>query len=179
MDIEQLAAGMRREIISGDCDRLIFNDFAKALPSLRSSGLYRIFRAMPKGRLMHAHIEASFDMRYMLSMALSSNDVYVFLNPETDEYRYCQLAHRAWFPGFAIPDGWVNLNDVIWTEGHYNCYNFPDENYNVQMAAADVNGNGQIDNGDRDIIYGHYYGGVMNGNYRYVLWYKIPEDDMN
>ena len=81
--------------------------------------------------------------------------------------------------GDANGDGWVNLNDVIWTEGHYNCYNFPDENYNVQMAAADVNGNGQIDNGDRDIIYGHYYGGVMNGNYRYVLWYKIPEDDMN
>ena len=113
MAIEQSLDIMRREILQADRDRLIFNDFQKALPKLRETRLYKIFRAMPKGRLMHAHIEASFDVHYMLSLVLSSNETYVFLRPESNGYRYCQLAHKAWFPGFVIPEGWVNIRSAV------------------------------------------------------------------
>ena len=112
MDIERITAGLRREILSGDRDRLIFNDFQKALPALRRTELYRIFRSMPKGRLMHAHIEATFDVRYMLSLALSCPDTYVFLQPERDGFRYLQLAHKAWFENGEIPAGWEKLQQA-------------------------------------------------------------------
>ena len=113
MDIEQLTDKMRQEILHADRDRLIFNDFQSALPSLRPIGLYSIFRRMPKGRLMHAHIEATFSVRYLLSLCLACNDVYVFLEDGSAEYHYCQLAHRAWFPGLEIPAGWVQLKSAV------------------------------------------------------------------
>ena len=52
-------------------------------------------------------------MHYMLSLVLSSNETYVFLRPESNGYRYCQLAHKAWFPGFVIPEGWVNIRSAV------------------------------------------------------------------
>ena len=113
MKIENLADDLRREILQSDCGGLVFNDFQKALAALRQTPLYALFRRMPKGRLMHAHIEASFDMHFMLSLCLASDDVYVFLQEETSEYRYCQLAHRAWFPGGIIPEGWNNLRSAV------------------------------------------------------------------
>ncbi len=113
MDIEHNIDKLRQEILRQDREELIFSDFQKALPRLRTTSLYRIFKAMPKGRLMHAHIEASFDIHYMLSLILASDDVYVFMDDETPEYRYCQLAHKAWFPDFVIPDGWVNLKSAV------------------------------------------------------------------
>ena len=112
MDIEHIAGRLRQEILQADSEGLVFNDFQKALPSLRKSPLYDIFRKMPKGRLMHAHIEASFDMRYMLSLALSCPDVYVFTAPETSEFRHMQLAHRMWFEG-PVPAGWENLQAAV------------------------------------------------------------------
>ena len=112
MNIEQKADKLRQEYLVQDRDRLVFNDFQKALPRLRQTALYDIFRRMPKGRLMHAHIEASFDMRYMLSLALSCPDVYVFTAPETSEFRHMQLAHKAWFEG-DIPTGWENLREAV------------------------------------------------------------------
>jgi adenosine deaminase CECR1 len=112
MNIEQKADKLRREYLAHDVDRLVFNDFQKALPALRQTALYDIFRRMPKGRLMHAHIEATFDLRYMLSLALSCPDVYVFTSPETPEFRNMQLAHKAWFEG-DIPAGWENLRVAV------------------------------------------------------------------
>ena len=56
MSIEQKADKLRQEYLVQDRDRLVFNDFQKALPRLRQTALYDIFRRMPKGRLMHAHI---------------------------------------------------------------------------------------------------------------------------
>ena len=113
MILENLADGLRREILQSDHEGLVFNDFQKSLPALRRTPLYALFRRMPKGRLMHAHIEASFDMHFMLSLCLASDDVYVFLQDETSEYRYCQLAHRAWFQGGVVPDGWVGLKGAV------------------------------------------------------------------
>ena len=113
MEIERQMAGMRRELLSGGCDRLIFNDFQKQLPALRAGKLYSLFRSMPKGRLMHAHIEATFDLRYILSLALSCPDTYVFTLPETHEFRYLQVAHKAWFKGGIIPAGWENLQQAV------------------------------------------------------------------
>lgn len=113
MDIEQITSRLRHEILEKDRDRLIFNDFQKALPALRTTELYRCFRAMPKGRLMHAHIEASYNLHYMLSLAFACDDIYVFLNEETGEYRYCQLAHKAWFPDCKVPEGWTNLKGAV------------------------------------------------------------------
>lgn len=113
MDIEQITGRMRQEILQADRENLIFNDFVKALPALRTTGLYRIFKAMPKGRLMHCHIEASFDVHYMLSLAIACDDVYVFLQNETPEYRYCQLAHRGWFEDGVVPAGWENLRCAV------------------------------------------------------------------
>ena len=113
MDIEQITGQMRQQILAADSGKLIYNDFGKALPALRTTALYGIFKAMPKGRLMHAHIEASFDMHYMLALALSTPDVYVFLQPETPAFRYCQLAHKGWFEDGVIPSGWVLLQEAV------------------------------------------------------------------
>ena len=113
MNTEQIAAGLRNEILSADRDKLIFNDFQKALPALRDTELYRMFRAMPKGRLMHGHIEATFDLRYVVELALTSNDTYVHLAPETADARYCQMAHKAWFPNFEVPGGWVPMREAV------------------------------------------------------------------
>ena len=113
MNIEQIAGRMRRECLAADGAQLIFNDFQKALPALRQSKLYELFRKMPKGRLMHAHIEATFDLRYVLSLALSCPDTYVFTEPETPEFRYLQVAHKAWFEGGTIPSGWENLQQAV------------------------------------------------------------------
>ena len=112
MNIEQKADKLRREYLAQDRDRLVFNDFQKALPMLRQTELYDIFRRMPKGRLMHAHIEATFDLRHMLSLALSCPDVYVFTAAETPEFRHMQLAHKAWFEG-EIPAGWESLRQAV------------------------------------------------------------------
>ena len=108
-----IAGRMRQEILQSDHDGLVFRDFQKALPSLKQTRLYKLFRRMPKGRLMHAHIEATFDMHYMLSLALSSSDTYVFLQPERDGFRYLQLAHKAWFGGGVIPSGWERLQMAV------------------------------------------------------------------
>lgn len=116
MDIEHLTDKMRQEILTADRDRLIFNDFQGALPALRQTGLYSLFRRMPKGRLMHAHIEATFDVRYLLSLCLACDDVYVFLGAGTAGNPHCQLAHRAWFPGLEPPAGWVNLKNAVAAE---------------------------------------------------------------
>ena len=113
MNIEQIVGRMRRECLAADGAQLIFNDFQKALPALRQSKLYELFRIMPKGRLMHAHIEATFDLRYILSLALSCPDTYVFTEHETPEFRYLQVAHKAWFEGGTIPSGWENLQQAV------------------------------------------------------------------
>ncbi|MBQ7254196.1 MAG: hypothetical protein IJS30_05945 [Bacteroidales bacterium] len=113
MEIEQITSKMREDILAASLDGLIFNDFQKQLPKLRETSLYRIFKAMPKGRLMHAHIEATFNVRDMLSLAIANGGVYVFLDDETPEFRHCQLAHRGWFEDGVIPDGWASLNMAL------------------------------------------------------------------
>ena len=110
MEIEQITNKMRQDILAASRDELIFNDFQQQLPKLRETSLYTIFKAMPKGRLMHAHIEATFNVRDMLSLAIANGGVYVFLNDETHEFRQYQLAHRGWFENGVIPDGWTGLN---------------------------------------------------------------------
>ena len=113
MNIEQTAGRMHRECLAADSGKLIFNDFQKALPALRQSGLYALFSRMPKARLMHAHIEATFDLRYVLSLALSCPDTYVFTQPETSCFRYLQVAHKAWFEDGVVADGWENLQQAV------------------------------------------------------------------
>ncbi len=113
MNIEQTARQLRQELFSQCGEQLICTDFQKALPYIRGSRLYKIFSAMPKGRLMHAHIEATFDLRYVLSLALSCPDTYVFTHSETSDFRYLQVAHRAWFEGGVIPAGWENLQQAV------------------------------------------------------------------
>ena len=113
MEIEYITSRMRQEILAANRDGLIFSDFQQQLPKLRETGLYRIFKAMPKGRLMHAHIEATFNVRDMLSLAIANGGVYVFLNEETKEFRQYQLAHRGWFEDGIIPDGWASLNMAL------------------------------------------------------------------
>ena len=113
MDIEQTTCRLRQDCIVAQKAQLIYNDFQKALPALRQSEIYDVFRRMPKGRLMHAHIEATFDLRYVLSLALSCPDTYVFTNPGTSEFRYLQVAHKAWFEGATIPAGWENLQQAV------------------------------------------------------------------
>ena len=113
MNIEQIAGRMRRECLEADGAQLIYHDFQKALPAMRQSKLYELFRRMPKGRLMHAHIEATFDLRYVLSLALSCPDTYVFTQPETSEFRFLQVAHKAWFESGSIPSGWENLQQAV------------------------------------------------------------------
>ena len=113
MDIEQITGRMRQEILDANRDNLIYNDFQKALPALRGTKLYSLFKAMPKGRLTHSHIEATYNMHYMLSLALSFDDVYVYLKEDSPECRYCQMAHKAWFPGFNVPEGWTLLKDAV------------------------------------------------------------------
>ena len=113
MNIEQIAGRMRQECLAADCDHLIYSDFQKALGRLKGTPLYKMFLRMPKGRLMHGHIEASFDVHYMLSMALSCPDTYVFTEPERDGFRYLQLAHKVWFEGGVIPAGWENLREAV------------------------------------------------------------------
>lgn len=108
-----MAADMRQDILQADKEGLVYKNFQKALPALRQTQLYRLFRRMPKGRLMHAHIEATFDVRYMISLALSSPDTYVFMQPERDGFRYLQLAHKAWFEGGMIPAGWERLQQAV------------------------------------------------------------------
>ena len=113
MEIEQITSQMRHDILSANRDGLIFNDFQQQLSKLRETSLYRIFKAMPKGRLMHAHIEATFNVRDMLSLAIANGGVYVFLNEETKEFRQYQLAHRGWFEDGVIPHGWKGLNQAL------------------------------------------------------------------
>ena len=113
MDIESLASKMRQDCLAADPGQLIYHDFQKALPALRRSPLYAFFKRMPKARLMHAHIEATFDMHYVISLALSSSDTYVFTAKETKEYRHLQMAHKAWFEGGVVPAGWENLQQAV------------------------------------------------------------------
>ena len=111
MDIEQIAGKMRQECLAADRDHLIYNDFQKALGNLRDTPLYRMFLAMPKGILMHG--QATFDARVSLGQAFESDDTFVFLEDETPEYRYLQLAHKAYFPDQTPPAGWKSLKRAL------------------------------------------------------------------
>ena len=113
MDIEYTAEQLKRQLLAECPQGLIGKDFQKALPYLRKSALYRLFYAMPKGRLMHAHIEATFDAHFALAQAFSSSDTYVFLAEETPQFRHMQLAHKAWFAGGEIPAGWEKISAAL------------------------------------------------------------------
>ena len=116
MNLERIADQLRQEYLAVDRENLVYRDFQKALPSLRRSKLYAFFRRMPKGRLMHAHMEATFDIRHIISLALSSSDIYVFTQPGTGQFRHLQMAHKAWFEDGTIPNGWDNLRKTVASE---------------------------------------------------------------
>ncbi len=137
MNIEQRAAGLRQEILASDLREQVFFDFQKALPQLRGTSLYKLFSRMPKGRLMHAHIEATFDAHYALSLAFGCPEVYVFLKPETDGYRYLQLAHRAWFSG-PVPEGWTPLPEAMAADPLLKEKIFAAVTSNIENIDADI-----------------------------------------
>ncbi len=113
MEYFEKMARMREELLSAENGELICNDFQRALPSLRSTELYGIFSRMPKGRLLHAHIEATFDLRYSIRMAIGSGLCYVYLAGDPAGHEYGQLAYGAWFEGGVIPEGWVAVSEAL------------------------------------------------------------------
>lgn len=115
MEYFEKMARMRHELLSVNNGELICNDFQRALPYLRGTELYGIFFRMPKGRLLHAHIEATFDLRYSIRMAMESGLCYVYLAGKPTDYDYGQLAYGAWFENGVIPEGWVAVSEALKT----------------------------------------------------------------
>lgn len=132
MDYSQKMDHLRQELLAVENGELICNDFQRALPSLKGTDLYGIFCRMPKGRLLHAHIEATFDMRYSIRLALESGDCYVYLAGKPSDHEYGQLAYRAWFEGGTIPEGWTAVSEALKTRP-----NLEDEIYGLCTSSTD------------------------------------------
>ncbi|MCF0172703.1 MAG: hypothetical protein HUJ91_03095 [Bacteroidales bacterium] len=103
---------MRRQLLKADTEGLIHSDFQKAIPALRETELYKYFYRMPKGRLFHAHIEATYDIAYAVELAMESDDAYVYLWDTTSSYVYGQMAYRQWFENGEIPCGWKPIKEA-------------------------------------------------------------------
>ena len=69
--------------------------------------------------------------------------------------------------GDANGDSVVDSSDVTWLSNHYNAYSFPGADYNVQMAAADIDGDWQITWRDAFGVLMNNSDGRMTGNYSY------------
>ena len=100
---------LRREVLAAGYDSLIYNDFQSAMPMLRKTELYSIFKEMPKAWLCHAHFEASFDPDFSLDLAFASDDVYI--SPAPGEFGW-KIAYRQAFEGCTAPAGWTRLKDA-------------------------------------------------------------------
>ncbi len=72
--------------------------------------------------------------------------------------------------GDANGDSVVDSADVTWLSNHYNAYSFPGAYYNVQMAAADIDGDWQITWRDAFGVFMNNSEGRMTGNYSYLIY---------
>ena len=71
--------------------------------------------------------------------------------------------------GDANGDSIVDVTDVDWILAHAGSYNFPDADYNTQMAAADLDGNWSLSWADAMCVYMNCEDGRMRGNYSYYV----------
>ena len=81
--------------------------------------LYKIFKSMPKGGLLHSHSGGITDINWVISKAKVMPECYVFTNPDSDNYLYGQLGI---FKKGTAPLGFISLKEKIKTDPTLNSF---------------------------------------------------------
>lgn len=112
-----------------------FYDFASNYKNTHSEKLYELFKQLPKGGLQHVHASATCDINYLIDIALSMPDCYVFWQENNDNYKKGQLGV---FPDNQIPDGWVKIHELNNNRANlknelYKLYTIGSEDYGLNL----------------------------------------------
>lgn len=112
-----------------------FYDFAGNYVQSRNEMLYQYFKNMPKGGLQHVHASATCDINYLIDIALSMSDCYIYWMDNNESFKKGQLAV---FPNNRIPDGWqkiqeLNNNRTNLKNELYKLYTIGKEDYGVNL----------------------------------------------
>lgn len=87
----------------------LFTSFAGSKDEVQQEPLYRIFKEMPKGGMLHLHASATADVKWLIELALSTPDCYIYWGAETESALNGQLK---FFPDHNIPAGWIPIRQL-------------------------------------------------------------------
>lgn len=89
----------------------IYNSsFNQIKPLIENSTLFKVFQTMPKGGLLHTHSGGLASMKWVISAARKYKECYVFVQKDTKEFIYGQLA---FFETGKVPQGFVSLDKKL------------------------------------------------------------------
>jgi adenosine deaminase CECR1 len=75
-----------------------------------TSFLYKVFKLMPKGGLLHTHSGGIADINWLIDRAKEYEDCYVYCSSKSEKYLYGQLAI---FNKSKVPQGFISLKKKI------------------------------------------------------------------
>lgn len=114
----------------------LFTSFAGSKEEIQQEPLYRIFKEMPKGGMLHIHASATADVKWLIELALSTPDCYIYWGAETDSALTGQLK---FFPDHNIPAGWLPIHQLYEKNPHlpselFRLYTFgPEDEYRTDI----------------------------------------------
>ena len=101
---------MRSELLSRKgFDWSLFTSFAAHVGEIQNEKLYRVFKKMPKGGMLHVHSTAGGDAEWIVDKAITMPDCYLFWSNDSAQYLKGQLG---FFPNHKIPVGFLPIQQV-------------------------------------------------------------------
>ncbi|MFZ4563963.1 MAG: hypothetical protein ACOYNU_11330 [Bacteroidales bacterium] len=101
---------MRRELLSRKgFDWSFFSSFSGHKAEIQNEALYRVFKKMPKGGMLHIHASATGDAQWIIDKALSMPGCYIFWSADNTQFVKGELK---FFPDHVIPPGFLPIQQL-------------------------------------------------------------------
>ena len=101
---------MRRELLSRKgFDWSFFSSFSGHKGEIQNEALYRVFKKMPKGGMLHIHASATGDAQWIIDKALSMPGCYIFWSADNTQFVKGELK---FFPDHVIPTGFLPIQQL-------------------------------------------------------------------
>jgi len=90
--------------------------FQDIKPFIDSTLLFKVFKSMPKGGLLHSHSGGITNIKWLIAKAKEMQECYVYVKTDNEQYLFGQLGM---FKTASVPPGFVSLKDKIEAEPNF------------------------------------------------------------